>query len=353
VIAQDTLFEIAEPPVPTRAERVPEIPGDARVELPASAPHEMWLAERRKSIGGSDIAVVAGAGKYGSSFEVFRDKAEGWVNPRFEGNAATEWGHRLEAAVVGKAVDELGLIARPGGQIWRSPRAPYVHVTPDAFVTRPRSWKAVTIIEAKTAGDGEGWEDGGAPLHYRAQLQTQLHLLGLPVGYLACLELGQGRNFYLVEVPYDRAWAEELVHAAERFWVEHVLTGEPPMLDPAHPRTRELLNQIHPKVVRESVDLPPEAEDWRAEYHALKADADKAATRLEEMRNWIAMHLGDAGAGYIGEHKLFGYSAVTTSNIDPQKLREEFPEAAAACTVTGTYRRLTVSKKRSTQRKEN
>jgi putative phage-type endonuclease len=328
------------------AARVPVVPGEhAELVLPASASEADWLTARTAGVGGSEVAALVGASKWSTPFDVFRNKARGWVTPAFEGNVATEWGHRLEDAVARKVADELGLVARTGGGLWRHRGHPVALVTPDRIATRRRSWTAVGVIECKTAGDGDGWEDGGAPLAYQAQVIWQLGVLGLNVGWLGCLELGPARSFHLVEVKFDSEWFHELVEAAERFWADHVVTGEPPMIDLTHPRTAELLKEIHPRAVAESIELPEEAAEWIDEYHAAKEAAEAAKARLDEIKNWLRFHLGEAGAGYLGDQKVVGYTDVTTSRVDVTKLRENFPDIAVSCVVTSTSRRLTVNRK--------
>jgi putative phage-type endonuclease len=331
----------------TKTDRVPLVPDhEARVVLPASASREEWLAARRNAIGGSEISAVMGINPYATPFHVFRAKADGWFEPEFETNEAIEWGHRLEQAVIDKAVDELGLgyVARPGGQIWANPKVPYIQVTPDAFVTKRRSWSALGLIEAKTAGDDEGWTGGSAPLHYQIQLQVQLGVMGLKRGWLACFELGQARNFYLVETEFDAEWFAEAAHLAERFWIEHVQEGVAPMHDFSHPRTEKLLRELRPKVHRQSIEFDDEALEWISDYNDAKEQLKVAEARMNEAKNWLIFHMGDAGAAYIGEEKVASYPEVSSSRINAELLRERYPEIAKEVTVTSTHRRFTVAK---------
>lgn len=324
--------------------RVPIVPGDCEVLVPDTASHDQWLIGRGLGIGGSEVAALVGASQWSNAFQVFREKSQGWHAPEFEGNPATEWGHRLEDAVTTKAAEELGLVARTGGGLWQHRQYPVAIVTPDRIATRRRSWRAEGVIEAKTAGDGEGWSNGSAPLAYQAQTQWQLGVLGLRVGWLACLELGPARDFHLVEIHFDQEWFFEMVNEAERFWREHVLPGKPPMLDFSHPRTAELLGQIHPEVVRESVELPEEAADWIDSYHAAKDALDAAQADFEAEKNWLKFHVGDAAAAYVRDRKVVSYPEVRTRRIDTKLLRDRYPEVAAAVEVNSTHRRMIVNK---------
>jgi predicted phage-related endonuclease len=122
-----------------------------------------------------------------------------------------------------------------------------------------------------------------------------------------------------------------------------MLGDEMPMHNLKHPRTEELLKQLHPAVVVPSVQLPEDAEEWLADYVKAKAEADAAAKRLDEAKNFFRMWTGDAGAGYLGDRKIVSYPVVRSSRINVERLRTEYPEIAEKVTETSTHRRLTIS----------
>jgi putative phage-type endonuclease len=333
------------------------MPGRCRLLLPENAPLPEWLHYRVYGIGGSEVAALYGISPYATAFDVFKSKVDDNGEPRYLGpapergprvraelqtdNPILEWGHRLEQAVAVKTADEIGLVARPAGGLWQHLDHPVAIVTPDRIATKPRSRKPLALIECKTAGDSDEWEDG-APAHYEFQAQWQMGITGIQTCYLGCLVLGREREFFVREIPFDRDRFNEMVAVAERFWDEHVLTGEPPMFDLVHPRTEDLLKQLHPTVVFEAVTLPDEAAEWIEDYHRAAAELKRAERRLEECKNWLKVQLGDAGAGYLGHQKIVSYPEVHTTRISAKKLRAEFPEVAEECSETSSHRRLTV-----------
>src|SRR3712207_1454836 len=56
-----------------------------------------WLNQRCNSIGGSEIAKVAGFSKYGSALTVFNEKLG--LSEKFEGNIHTKFGNRMEPLI--------------------------------------------------------------------------------------------------------------------------------------------------------------------------------------------------------------------------------------------------------------
>jgi putative phage-type endonuclease len=332
-----------------RFAQVPDSP--ASLILPECAGREAWLAARLDGVGGSEVGALVGISEYETAASIWNTKKHGGKD--LSDRPAVEWGHRLEEVVAAKTAEEIGLVSRFGGGLWADREKPFLRVTPDRFATKPRSWRALGVIECKTAGDDEHWESGtitpggrgtgSAPLSYQAQLQWQLGILGLPIGWLGCFVVGSERQFFTVEVHFDAEWFRELADEAERFYVVNMLGDEMPMHNLKHPRTEELLKQLHPAVVVPSVQLPEDAEEWLADYVKAKAEADAAAKRLDEAKNFFRMWTGDAGAGYLGDRKIVSYPVVRSSRINVERLRTEYPEIAEKVTETSTHRRLTIS----------
>lgn len=334
-----------------------QMPGRCRLVLPETATVDQWLHARTTGIGGSEVAALFGVSPYATAFDVFKAKVGSDGKPRFLGaqpvtgprirpellteDPILEWGHRLEDAVALKTADQLGLVARPGGGLWQHVDHPLAIVTPDRVATKRRSRRPLALIECKTSSDD--WEDGEAPIQYQIQAQWQMGITGLSPCYLGCFVLGHDRAFHVVRIDFDAEWFAEMVGIAEKFWAEHVLTGEPPMHDLAHPRTTDLLKELHPHVVLEATELPSdEGVEWIEAYHRAKAEADAAGQRLEEAKNWLKVQLGDAGAAYLNGQKVASYPEVQTSRVSTKRLREDYPEIAEKCSETTTHRRLTV-----------
>lgn len=326
----------------------------ARVILPECAGRERWLAARHEGIGGSEVAALVGASEYETAWSIWEKKVNR-TDKDLSDVAAVEWGHRLEGVVAEKVAEEIGMVSRFAGGLWANPDKPHLRVTPDRFFTAPRSWKARGVIECKTAGDDAEWESGvispsgqttgRAPTGYQAQLQWQLGILGLEVGYLGCYVSNRERSFFTVEVHFDKAWFDEMTHAADTLWREHVMTGDIPMHDLRHPKTEEMLKRENPVVVKPAVDLPEGSDEWLRAYWRAKTAMEKAEADLNEAKNFFRMWTGDAGAGYLGEKKVVSYPSVQGRlGVDVGMLQREYPEIAEKVTVRGApHRRLTIS----------
>lgn len=337
-----------------RFAQVPNSP--ASVILPECAGRERWLAARQDGIGGSDVGALVGISEYETSWSVYNTKKRGGKD--LSALAAVEWGHRLEDVVAQKIAEEVGMVSRFGGGLWAHREKPFLRVTPDRFATKPRAWRAQALIECKTAGDDDHWESGvirpsggntgSAPLSYQAQAQWQMGIIGLPVCYLGCLVLGRERQFFVVEIHFDAEWFAELAAEAERFWFENILKDEPPMHDLRHPKTEELLKAISPIVVKPSVDLPDEAEDWLKDYVLAKEAAERANADLDAAKNFFRLWTGDAQSAYLPQEggdalKIVSCPVVNSSRIDVEALKRDYPDIAEKVTVRSSYRRMTIT----------
>ena len=328
---------------------VPNSP--AEIILPECAGRPAWLAARLGGIGGSEVGALIGVNEHETSWSIWKKKTSDVPDEELTG-APIEWGHRLEAVVAQKTAEEIGLVSRFAGGLWADRERPFIRVTPDRLATKPRAWKALGVIECKTAGDDEHWESGTirpnghgmgrAPLSYQAQLQWQLGILGLPIGWLGCYVSNQARDFFTVEVHFDKEWFREMTDAAERFWVECVLGDKIPEHNLKHPITEGLLKDQHPDVIRPSVQLGEDAEEWLKMYEEAKAEADRANAELDSVKNWFRLMTADAGAAYLGTEKVVGYPVVNTTRLDVEALRQEMPEVAERFTVKSTHRRLSI-----------
>lgn len=67
---------------------------------------EDWLKERKKYIGGSDIAAILGQSKFATAVDVYLSKKSNSIEQK--NNPAIEWGQYLEDAVARAYSDKTG-----------------------------------------------------------------------------------------------------------------------------------------------------------------------------------------------------------------------------------------------------
>lgn len=111
------------------------------------------------------------------------------------------------------------------------------------------------------------WPEGEIPPHVYAQVQWEIAVTNSERAWLAVL---RGHSLQIVEVERNQEYIAEITAEAERFWLEHVVAGVPPV-----PTADDLdtIKDAWPDVLPESVfELPAEVFDrWLSSTAVRKA----------------------------------------------------------------------------------
>ena len=83
---------------------------DAQLILPYDAPRDLWLAERRKGLGGSDASTIAGVNRFSSRYAVWLDKTGDL--PEQDLTAAMRMGNLLEPVLIRMFTEDTGIEVR-------------------------------------------------------------------------------------------------------------------------------------------------------------------------------------------------------------------------------------------------
>lgn len=274
----------------------------------------MWYDARRNSVSASEIAVVCGVSPYDSPFNLWWSKhLSDTGTPE---NRQMSRGRRVEPLVMEDfEIAHPELAIKPCGLVQNVDR-PYQVATPDGLAYERRgerdtvgpggfqhiTWTSaepVAVIEAKTAGGGEGFGERGTddvPVHYRAQVMWQMDTLGLEVTYMP-VWVGFDYREYVIE--YDRDDAEYMRERALAF-LKTLEEGTPPEID-EHPATARRLKRMHPDVVEGAVEVPPAI---LAQYHAAKRLKEAAEDRMALAENRLRALVGDFQQATVDGRKV-------------------------------------------------
>lgn len=189
---------------------------------------EEWLAERKKGIGGSDVAAVLGEG-YGCPRALFLDKSG--VEPDYKHGEATlglfDRGHALEPIIARKFSQVTGLKVR-NMPTRVSAERPWMRVNVDRMIHSLDDGNGPGYLECKTANQYvfENMLSEGMPPHYVLQVQHGLAVTGWKWGYFAVLE---PYTFRFLHFRYERndKLIAVLLEVEEAFW-KKVQSGELP-----------------------------------------------------------------------------------------------------------------------------
>lgn len=300
---------------------------------------EEWLAERRKSLGGSDIGAVLGLNPYQSPYAVWADKRG--ITPDEPDNESMRQGRDLEAYVAERFEELTGKRVRRVNAILRNPDFPHLHANIDREIVGERAG-----LECKTASALSASRFGGGefPASYYAQCVTYLAVTGYRRWYLAALILGKEFKVYqMTRIPDDIVpeWCEDSVYvddneiavlgrAAKDFWETYVETGNPPPSD-GEKSTSKAMSYVlgDSDSTQEEIDLSAIA-DTVEEYTRLKAEKDALDKRVESAANIIKQFMASAPRGVLsavdGGTVTVNFSTQERNLFDTKTFERAHPE---------------------------
>ncbi len=298
----------------------------------ADMSHEDWLAERRKSLGGSDVGAIVGLHRYATPYTVWAEKT-GRIPPK-EDNEAMRQGRDLERYVAERFTERSGKKVQRYSYLLRDGSVPYLHANIDRRVVGERSG-----LECKTASSWNAalYAGGGFPESYYAQCVAYLAVTGWERWYLAALVLGQSFHIYQITTIADDGapeWCEGSVYVgpdeidalkrcASEFWENYVVPDEPPPPDGLDP-TGEAIQEIYADDDGGTVELFGR-DGLLEDYFRLCAEREETQRRIEAIKQTIQMDMGEStGAVCAAAH--VSWKLQHRRSFDPAAFRRVHPE---------------------------
>ena len=293
--------------------------------------HEEWLAERSKSLGGSDIGAVLGMSEYSSPYTVWAEKTG--KLPPFEGNEWTRLGNDMEDYVAQRFCEVSGLKVVNDKATWRNDKYPHLHANIDRKVVKAR-----TGVECKVTSEfnAKKYKNGEFPDRFYCQCVEYLAVTEFERWYLSVLIFGKGLKIYqLTRIPDDVVpeWCESslyisdeeinsLVKATADFW-EYVKTQQPPMADGSD-STSDTLSKVYPESNGESISLMAYENDLQ-QYSTLTDAIDGLTKQKDELANRIKAYMCDAEKGESGKFKV-SWASQVRKTFDSKRFQADNPD---------------------------
>jgi len=245
-----------------------------------------------KGLGGSDMAKLLGASRWGSPLDVWAQKL-GLV-PKEPERPEQEFGKLMEPKLAQWYADSRGVIlTRPG--FMRHPIETWAIGFIDRRWHRTNKQPESRIVEIKTSRVREGWGDRkgpGIPLDAYVQVQHYLFLAAEQVADVVALVAGAWPPA-VYTVALDDDMVGLIVEKGREFWQRYVLTGDPPPVDGSK-ACAEYLAKRWPReqgeVLTATLDDYAAAEELKYAREALKA----AEERVLLASNRLKARMGEA-----------------------------------------------------------
>lgn len=323
----------------------------------AQVERSKFLENRKKGIGGSDVAAILGLSKYKSPYQLWLSKT-GRDTGDDEQSEPAYWGNTLEDVVAKEFAKRAEVkIQRVNMQLVH-PEHKWMIANIDRAVINPEIagnvrykqdketglWGLTTdrILECKTANQYMAtlWGDENTeavPDYYLTQCQWYMGVSQTDLCDLAVLIGGQ--KFRIYQIKFDAELFAMLQAECSKFWHEHVVADVPPELttfdDVLHCWSKE-----DPKTV---LDCTQD----QAEIFAQYKDINSIIKEAEEQKDALKVKLGnlfeDKEIIKFGDEKLGTFKYQERTTIDSKALKAAHPELWEQFAKTSSTRVLRIS----------
>lgn len=298
----------------------------------AGMSREDWLAERRNSLGGSDVGAILGMNRYATPYTVWAEKT-GRLPPK-EDNEAMRQGRDLEQYVAERFVERSGKQVQRYNYLLRSDGASYLHANIDRRVLGERSG-----LECKTASalSLRLYSGGEFPESYYAQCVSYLAVTGWKRWYLAALVLNRAFYIYQITTIEDDAmpdWCdgsvyvspeeiETLKRCAARFWEDYIIPDKPPAPD-GLAATGDALQKLFPEDSGGVIELFGR-DGLIKDYFRLCGEMNSIQREIDAIKQTIQSDMGESCAAVCGCARI-SYKTQTRRTLDVKAFQKVHPE---------------------------
>ena len=185
---------------------------------------------RRTGISASDAGAVLGLSPFTTQADVWAIKVG--IKDEDPENNYMEWGKRLEAVVLDKYSDVMGVEAEQWTQgTLVHPEHATILATPDAMATETKGDEDFAwLVEVKTCGSWDDWGEPGTdevPKSYLVQVMQQMEVCDIDRCDIAVLNV-RAREFRVYHVMRDKKAGARLMDKLVAWWMAYVVGGKAP-----------------------------------------------------------------------------------------------------------------------------
>ncbi|ARN31396.1 TPA: YqaJ viral recombinase family protein [Acinetobacter baumannii] len=294
---------------------------------------EKFLENRKKGIGGSDVAAILGFSPYKSPYQLWLDKTG--RSEQSEQNESAHFGNLLEDVVAKEFSRRSGMkVQRVKQQLFLKDH-PWALGNIDRAVINPEISGNVRfkdgalttdqLLECKTASEymsklfGEQDTDQ-IPDYYLTQCLWYLMITGCQVIHLAVL-IG-GNKFRMYRIERDEDLIKSIFNQVKAFWFKHVLADVPP--EPTC--FDDVLHRWSKHVIGKQVEATRDHLKLAEELIKVQQAKKDAEAREEAIKLEIATSMQDAEMMISRGKAICTYKAQSSTRIDTKVLKEKEPE---------------------------
>lgn len=246
---------------------------------------KIWLAYRKKGIGGSDAGAVCGLNPYRSAMAVYLDKTT--EETEQIDNEAMRQGRAFEDYVARRFMEASGKKVRRANAIFYNEQYPFMLADVDRMVVGENAG-----LECKTASPymADYWKNGQIPIHYELQCHHYMVVTGADCWYIAVLIYGREFKWYRIE--RDEELINYLIEVERDFWENHVQKRVLPNPDGSK-IADSVIAQYYRQSVSESIPLIGFDEKLKRRQELLGI-IERMDTEKKQIEQELKLYLGEA-----------------------------------------------------------
>jgi len=282
--------------------------------------HEEWLKDRKKGIGGSDVATILGLNKWKSAYQLWLEKT-GQIELEQSQSEPAYWGNVLEEVVAKEFTERTGKKVRRRNRVFEHDQYSFLRANIDRDVVGENA-----ILECKTASAylSKEWLGDEVPLSYLCQVQHYMNVLNAEYCYMAVLIGGQ--KFIWKKVERDQELINLVTERLVDFWQTNVIGNVEPVIDGTE-ATSQFLKERYATIEDSETSLPSSADDLIEEKRQLKVAKKEIDEQIRKVDNELTNELGKRNATIgITAKNIVTWKLVSSKRMNTKKLVEKYPD---------------------------
>lgn len=248
--------------------------------------HDEWLEQRKKGIGGSEVAAIVGLSRFKSAYSVFLDKIG--ELPPIEDNPKMKAGRVLEPVIADWFTDETGIKVQEQKWIFQHSQYPFMLANIDRWVPGEN---AGLEIKNTSEYNRQDWFDGLTeiiPVEYQLQSNHYMAVTNADKWYVAVLIGGWDFQWRVIE--RDEQLIKNLITIEQNFWDNHVLANVPPQVGS---QDTDLLSNAFPRSNGSTMEISEAYYELVKNLLDAKSQHELAKVNYEEAKNRIKQLMGE------------------------------------------------------------
>ena len=271
---------------------------------------EQFLLDRKKGIGGSDVASILGVSPFRTALEVYHDK----TSPELYLDEPTEdmqRGVRVEKYILQEYAERNEVQLNTNIPTIVDQECPFMRANIDAKVVGQN-----VVIEAKsTKAPTSSWEKG-IPEYYKAQVAYYAMLTDAE--YVEVPVLFSGWKYACFTYWRDAEYEANIKEAVINFWNNHIVKNIPPK-----PTSPEELMAAYPKLEEKIIEADNDIREKVYQLQEAQEQRKKLEAQEKQLKTQIQGYMGDAGMLDAGFCKVV-LKEIKATRFDANAFKCEF-----------------------------